>query len=497
MRRGWSLGLLLLLAGCGRLGFDEPGAGLPSGKLKLSYPAPATYHALVGETALSLVPEREGIDAVSVSPPLPAGLSLDATTGKISGTPTAEADRVKYTVTGSGPAGELTAEIYLTALTGWKVDALLDRPDDDGGSDASCLSTEAGGCTLRAAVECANQRPGKKKLILLPDKLIAVNATLTPLTNSMVIAGAGPSTVLSPNPVGQSQGLLEYDAAHEIRLENLAVHNFTPLDGSAVSVKNGLFEAFFVEFRDNTSRTSGAVVGLDNARARFENVTFLENEALGNPGWGGVIAGSGLATAVTVQGSTAIANKSIWGSFAYLTMGATLELVNSTLVGNQATTAGTLSSPDGHFRIINSTLVYNSIMGSQSAGLYCNGAAATFTLGNSIVAHNKNGSGVEVNCDRLNSGGTLTSLGGNLLGDDAGNCASFFSSTSDVLDVDPLLVSSSPVDAGGPTRTMPLQAESRAVGLGVGALCPARDQRGLERALSDAGRCDSGAYELE
>lgn len=93
--------------------------------------------------------------------------------------------------------------------------------------------------------------------------------------------------------------------------------------------------------------------------------------------------------------------------------------------------------------------------------------------------------------------GTLTSLGGNVLGDNAGNCATFFTGPGDVLQVDPLLESISPVNDGGHTKTMPIKSESKAIGRGVGALCPSHDQRGIKRKLSDAGTCDSGAYERE
>ena len=499
MKRGWLLGVLLSIAGCGRLEFERlEGAEGEGGEIKILYPYPSTYHALLDTTQLKLQPEYVGVKKFSVSPALPTGLSLDETTGKISGVPSTVADRVKYTITGTGAAGEATAEIYLTALTGWKVDARSDIPDDDGGQDAVCFSTGAGGCTLRAAVECANKHT-TKKLILLPAGLIAVNATLTPLANDMVIAGEGiDTTVLSPNPLGQTQALLSFESSYQIRLENLSVRNFTPATGSTVMVKDGVFEAFEVEFRGNQSASSGAVAGIDRgARAHFENVTFLENEALGNPGWGGVIIGAGTETKIAVHSSTAMNNKAIWGSFAYVQSGATLELVNSSLVGNQAITAGTLASPDGHYRVIHSTLAFNTIMGSQSAGLYFNEKDATFTVGNSIIAHNKNGSGIVKNCDRREEMGALTSLGGNVLSDDAGNCAAFFTATGDVIAVDPLLESLLPVSAGGHTKTMPLQSESKAIDRGVGALCPPRDQRGAVRKLSDTGTCDSGAYERE
>lgn len=508
MKRGvslglFSLGLSLLLAlsmvggaGCGRLEFgagDEDGSG--AGKLALTYPYPSSYHAVIDQTELSIRPELvEGVTSFEVSPPLPAGLFFDGEKGKIVGKPTGEADRVKYTITGSGPAGKVTAEIYLTALKGWEVAERADAPDADGGV-GECRASATVGCTLRAAVDTSNRQTGKR-LILVTDGEIVVNAPLTPILNDLVIAGKGiDATVMTPKPLGQMHNFLKYESVRQVRLENLSVRNFTPADGGAVLVTDGLFEAFEVEFRGNKATNSGAVACVDRgARAHFENVTFLENEALGNPGWGGVISGTGADTKITVHSSTATGNKAIWGSFSYLQTGARLELVNSSLVGNQATTAGTLSSPDSHHRIINSTIAFNTIMGSQSAGLYFNEKDATYEVGNSIIAHNKNATGAEVSCARRDAMGTLTSLGGNVLGDDGGNCAEFFASAGDVVNVNPLFHSITPVREGGHTKTMPIEADSKAIGRGLGALCPARDQRGAARKV---GSCDSGAYERQ
>lgn len=50
----------------------------------------------------------------TISPSLPSGLSLDGTTGKISGTPTANQSETSYTVTANNPAGGRTAVVKIT-----------------------------------------------------------------------------------------------------------------------------------------------------------------------------------------------------------------------------------------------------------------------------------------------------------------------------------------------------------------------------------------------
>lgn len=81
----------------------------------LSYGAnPAVY--TVGTAIPTNSPTHSGgsIDAYAVSPALPAGLSLDAKSGAISGTPTATAALATYTVTGSNGAGSTTASLSIT-----------------------------------------------------------------------------------------------------------------------------------------------------------------------------------------------------------------------------------------------------------------------------------------------------------------------------------------------------------------------------------------------
>jgi len=71
----------------------------------ISYISPQTY--LKGVAITALTPTNSGGSVVSytISPALPAGLSFDATTGTISGTPTANSAAATYTITATNASG--------------------------------------------------------------------------------------------------------------------------------------------------------------------------------------------------------------------------------------------------------------------------------------------------------------------------------------------------------------------------------------------------------
>jgi len=87
----------------------------PPADLAYSDPAPAYT---VGVPVVYDEPESDGgeITLFAVAPPLPAGLSLNAVTGAISGTPTVVQAQTTYTVTGSNSAGSVSAQITIAVV---------------------------------------------------------------------------------------------------------------------------------------------------------------------------------------------------------------------------------------------------------------------------------------------------------------------------------------------------------------------------------------------
>ena len=107
---GFSLtGVLVLLCGCGG---SSPTVQPPTA---LSY-ATATAVYTQGTPIAANSPTSGGgaVTSYSVSPALPAGLDLSATTGIISGTPTTVTAKSSFTVMASNSAGSTTASLSIT-----------------------------------------------------------------------------------------------------------------------------------------------------------------------------------------------------------------------------------------------------------------------------------------------------------------------------------------------------------------------------------------------
>src|ERR1700730_4231075 len=102
----------LTVAACGGGGGD--GESPPSA---LSYTSPV--QTTMGTAMTVLSPTVTGtVSSYSVSPALPAGVSLSTTTGVISGTPTASAAQATYTIRAANATGSTTFAWVLTVKSG-------------------------------------------------------------------------------------------------------------------------------------------------------------------------------------------------------------------------------------------------------------------------------------------------------------------------------------------------------------------------------------------
>lgn len=481
---------LLALCACGRLAFDA--SDDTSDELRLSYPV-SEAAALRFHTAISLVPIASTAMQFSVSPALPAGIQLDPVSGVIAGMATELADEVDYTVTGTAGAASVSAVVRLTVLPGSAVDVTADIADDDGGVDDTCFATAANGCTLRAAVQTANRR-GEMNLILLDAKTYPLASALEPIINDIEIAGQGAeASVIRAASVHPGFGALTLATSRKLRLKRATFQDFGSTDGAVVKVTAGTLEVDAAAFLNNHTEGSGGVLFINGgATARFRRSTFIGNHA---SIWGGVIDGEGDFTRIVVDGCTAMQNSGDWGSFSHITTGTTLLLRNSTLYGNMATRAGTLATPGGAYTLVNDTIAYNTNSYPDSAAIYLHSAPCLYTVSNTIVAFNTDGTGAQSNCNRNDTSTVIVSQGGNLISDGAGNCATYFNAAGDRLGMDPGLDPGGPAANGGPTRTVLLMPASKALDAGRASECPVEDQRGFPRPGAN-GPCDVGAVEM-
>lgn len=497
---GMSLGGSIVLSalgslGCGRMGFDDSIQEQEPPPMKLLYPTPGTFHALLNETELRLVPKAVQVDSFSVSPPLPLGLALDESTGVLSGKAAEASDRKRYVITGKGAQGELSVAIHLTTLAGWKVTTPADGPDDNL-TDGICMSMMANGCSLRAAIQNANLA-GSQRMVLLQQGEHLVTSAITPINNDLVIAGAGVGeTVIKGGGAGQQHRLTNYGDGRAVRLEGVSIREFTAIDGGVMQINDARLEVFDVEFSRNVSDTGGVMCVDGGGEAYLENVSFLNNEAPLGASRGGVFNVSNSDTKVTVVKSTAIGNQGKQGSFAWVDTGGTLEVINSTFTGNRDSESGVLATQEGTIAVRSSTIFANVTTGEFTAGLGIGNGSSRITLANSIIAFNLSEDGLARNCESFEENPMLISLGGNLFNNDGDGCKEALAGRPEELNAE-IKLESEAKSNGGRTKTVALLPGSAAIGHGLAEHCPEEDQRGVKRALSENGRCDAGAYELE
>jgi predicted outer membrane repeat protein len=393
----------------------------------------------------------------------------------------------------------------------------------------------AGGGSLRAAVEESNAAPGADRIVFAAG-----------LTGTIGLSGTGltinaPLTIEGPGP----EALTIAQASKEHRIFKVA--KFAAPGGVALI---GLHLA------GTTVEEGGAVVYYreSNATLTIENCLVTGGSTGGSSYYGGAISGEGEPLVVRdslFSGNEAGAGGAIWAGG---DGGDTATIESSTFVGNHSKTDGgaiLLELQEGGLsQIIASTFSGNSSENRGGALFSSNSSASTLLIANSTFSGNQAGEGggaMALDGDDLlttvegstiasnhvlepgGEGGALwdddiqrlidTIVAGNtastdpdlhgkwvsafdLLGSAAGGELTETSPGSDLIGVDPQL---GPLaDNGGPTETMALPPGSPAVNKGGGGLTT--DQRGEVRpvnypgvALSSANGAngaDIGAYEL-
>lgn len=338
----------------------------------------------------------------------------------------------------------------------------LEEGGDATPGDGICQST-GGGCTLRAAIEEANQQPGAQTIALgygvhqlnVQEESGRLRASANPLvvSDDLTILGLSPNrTVINAN--GGSRVVRVDSATLTLRGLMLSGGAVSGDDGGGVLVVNGGLVLEEVAVAGNSARNGGGVMA-HGSTVTIRRSALTDNRAVaveGEQGFGG---------GVHVRGGN-------------------LTVENSTLSGNSAERGGALFSDGGAVALQNVTAVGNSAR-REGGGIHATGDGVT--LRNTILAGN--GAGLGPNClGRISSGGH------NLLGD-LNSCTVLGDTSSNLLAGSVQWMGRDRTHAD--TYAHDLPADSRAVDAGSCAL--STDQRGTGRPAGNG--CDIGAIEYD
>lgn len=534
------------------------GGSLGSAPSGLSYSSPGLNK--LGQAIVPLTATVVGKDIMfSISPSLPSGLSLNTSTGEISGTPTEFIASQTYTITAQNAFGSTSADVNLDVAAVFNPDTANDTSDQDTG-DNLCKDA-SNNCSLRAAIEQANALSGVKTFIEIATPLtINLTATLD-ITEDITITSPTTPNHTTLDGLGVERGVqvgsgvkLEinglriqnivrnafsdgagiYSFATKLTLKNCEFLNNTINDGygsaiyhggGAVDIDNCTFDGNQVTginratvyisgspitisnstFQNNVSSIEAGALYLRMSNATITDTAFLNNESQ-SVGGGAIYQYKGILNIDKTSFTNNLQTSGGKGSAIYSYVPGGFNLTNSTVSG------GNISAI--YFQTNNnSATITNTTFFDNPYHLYSEGGIAPIELTNVTMSSPTgfsllvfSGASIQLkntilhgngngNCQ--NFGGTIASLGHNLADDIS--CA--LASTGDSEGVADLKLDPSGLtNNGGPTDTISLQLTSLAIDAGDTSVCPATDQRGDPRPVDKNGGgaiCDIGAVEVQ
>ena len=198
----------------------------------LTYPGnPGTYTK--GTAIQASAPSSNGgaVLSYSVSPSLPADLSLDPTTGVLSGTPRTMAARALYTVTATNSGGTATANLSVAVNDippSGLAYATRDATYTKGTAIQANAPTSSGGAVLSYSVSPS-----------LPDGLSLDSTTGVLSGTPLVVAPVASYTVTATNSGGSTSTMLSISVASDACPDSLKINELAPvtLAGGATTVR--------------------------------------------------------------------------------------------------------------------------------------------------------------------------------------------------------------------------------------------------------------------
>ncbi len=235
----------------------------------LSYTTPNVY--TVGTTISALNPTSTGgtITQYTIGPSLPAGLTINPTTGVISGTPTAASSQTSYTVTGTNAAGTITTTVVITVNVAAPASLSYNTPNVytlGGGAITALNPTSTGGTITQYTIGPS-----------LPAGL-SINSTTGVISGTPTAAsGQTTYTVTGTNSTGSVTATI-------VITVNAAVQNNTLPQGGISAVDYKLFASDTVKLKvDITAGTSPYTLIISNNKTTVKDtISSVTNGAILN-----------------------------------------------------------------------------------------------------------------------------------------------------------------------------------------------------------------------
>lgn len=377
--------------------------------------------------------------------------------------------------------------------TVFNVNVLTDGVDALPGDGVCEMTASAGDCSLRAAINEANELGGSHDILLglgthelsiTGDEDLGFAGNLNVIGVTLNIVGAGPGeTVIDGLGL---HGIFFLDGITSFTVSDLTLTRgyssiVTDYRGAAVTADWGLLEVNNVEFLGNVANSAGAIF-MQDGDVVVNDSYFVGNEAqdfgITNQFGSAIYVDRG---ALDVTTSTFYANDV--GTFSVMVKSGQLNITNSTFADNLSGGIRTSNSPG----MIRASTLQNS--GGNNLSHYSADDTQLLEIGGSVLSDE---TGAVFNCA---PGDKPTSLGYNVVTD----TSCLFAGTGDQVNGASGLMSLA--DNGGNWPTIALASTASGLDLvpvadcldATGAMLLV-DQRGADRPSGTA--CDAGAFEF-
>jgi hypothetical protein len=385
----------------------------------------------------------------------------------------------------------------------------------DQASGDAVITVAAG--TFTGNVSINPQSPKSKKLTLAIGGA-GPGSTVVDGGDAGQVFSVGPKTTLTLSGMTIQHGKAitnggggVYSLNSTITIDNCLITENTAYIGGGIRISGGSLTLKNSTVSDNTTSPNPNVSVLavtDDGGGLFVDsggkLAIADSTITGNTadeGGGILLVGTGTIQGSTISDNTAAPIVPAGGGFfvsaegagiAVTDIGSSLTILNSTISGNVAQAADSLSSLGGGILNVSAAVTLNNVTIADNQASGGGGVRTThgrrFTTSNSIIADNGSD-----DCE-----GTLDSLGFNLILDASG-CSVTGNKATDIIGEDPMLQSLAS-NPPGTTETQALSEGSPALKAGNPAKpngksghCLPTDQRGVTRPTK---ACDIGAFQL-